>query len=379
MKIAHVISTFPPYKGGMGNSAYHFARVLAERGHEVTVFTVDYGRPPAENENYRFRLVRLKSSVKIGNAAVLPQLLWELKGFDVIHLHYPFYGAAMFVLLKKMFAGRRMRLVVHYHMDTVGTGLKGMIFEFNRLLVMPWAMKAADSVVCSSIDYIKHADLSRYYGGNAGKFKQIPFGVELEKFRMAHGIDRPKTVLFVGGLDSAHYFKGLNVLLKAFKEIKDKIGDIRLRVIGSGDRKGYYENLARELGIEDSVEFLGRVEDGELADYYRSCYALALPSINRSEAFGMVLLEAMASGKPVVVTNLPGVRSVFQNGREGYIVKPGDASSLAYKLLHLLENEDLALRMGEAARKLVEEKYTWEKAGEELDMLYHKIKYSPEK
>ena len=98
MKIAHVICTFPPYKGGMGNVAYEQAKELANLGHEVTVFTPSYSK---EKQDFNFNVVRLKSLIKFGNAAFLPQLIYRLRKFDVVQLHHPFFGATEIVWLAK--------------------------------------------------------------------------------------------------------------------------------------------------------------------------------------------------------------------------------------------------------------------------------------
>jgi glycosyltransferase involved in cell wall biosynthesis len=104
---------------------------------------------------------------------------------------------------------------------------------------------------------------------------------------------------------------------------------------------------------------------------------VVLPSINQGEAFGLVLLEAMACSKPVIASNLPGVRSVFKNGNQGLLVKPGDVKDLVKKIKVILTDDQLAKRMGRAGRSLVINKYTWDKVGRRLDIIYHYVKYTP--
>lgn len=395
MKVAHVVCAFPPLSGGMGNSVYQFVQVLSKIGYQATVFTPTYkhagdflnegecfiGDETRENavpdiQDKKFRIVRLKPFFKRGYAAFLPQLFWRLNKFDIIHLHYPFYGAAEIVLLKKIFLGKKMNLIVHYHMDTVGDGLKGFIFKFHRLIVLPLLIRLADIITCASIDYIKHSNLSSYFEKYGGKFRQTLFGVDLERFQPRKNVfEQQKTILFVGGLDRAHYFKGLDVLLKAVSKLK--INNWNLAIVGDGDLRPRYENLCRLLNIAQKVKFVGNIKNDKLAEYYNNCYVLVLPSQDRSEAFGLVLLEAMASGKPVIASNLPGVRSVFKNGVHGLTVKPGDVSDLVSKLKALLSYEKLAQDMGKAGRELAETRYGWDKVGERLDLIYHYVKYTP--
>ena len=387
MKIAQISCTFPPYAGGLGNSVYNLAQNLSALGHEVTVFTPDYNITPGAGETDRleikFKVVRLKSPLKIGNAALLPQLVWKLKGFDVVHLHYPCYGALIPVLVRKIAGGRKFKLIMHYHMDSRAGGIKGAVFYLYKILILPLLIKASGAITCASLDYLKHSDLRKFYLARPEKFRQILFGVNLEQFVTYHDdLNKKRTypvLLFVGGLDRAHYFKGLINLLKALILIRreEKYGATVLNVVGRGNMLPYYKKLAAELGLNNSVFFHERVSDGELVDFYNYSDCLILPSINRGEAFGLVLLEAMACSRPVITSNLPGVRSVFKNGKHGLLVKPGDTADLAAKIRIILSDREKAAAMGRAGRELVENKYTWIKAAKRLNLIYHRVIYSP--
>ncbi len=387
MKIAHVVCTFPPYKGGIGNSAFCFAKALVKLGHEVSVFTPYYPNSDFENillteETRKIKVFRLKPWLKYGNGAFLPQLLWKLNGFDIVHLHYPFYGSAEIVLLRKIFAGKKMKLIVHYHMDSTAAGLKGFIFKLYNIFILPLIVRLARVITCASLDYVGHSVLDSYYKKNKVKFRQTLFGVDLEQFVTYHDHrnekNKEKIVLFVGSLDKAHYFKGLENLLKAIRLLKKDFADgIKLNIVGEGGMKQYYKNLSKSLGIEKQVNFKEGVGDSKLVSYYNYCDVAVLPSINQGEAFGLVILEAMACAKPVVASNLPGVRSVFKNGRHGLLAKPNDADDLAKKLKIILSDKKLAKKMGEKGKKFVESKYSWEKIGKKLDVIYHYAKYAP--
>lgn len=378
MKIAHIVCSFPPYRGGMGNSVYSYAKVLAERGHDITVITPDYGGEE-EIKKEGFGLMRLKPFFKYGNAALLPQILFRLDPYEVVHLHYPFYGTAEFVILKKIFSKKKIKLIVHYHMDTIAGGVKGFIFKISRLFFLPLAVKYADRVICTSVDYIENSDVAELYEIYHDKFSAVPLGVDAEKFgkvRMpadgAGGNGGKKTILFVGGLDKAHYFKGLDILMLAFAKVIDN-NKYNLSIVGNGDLLPQYEKTVDKLGLNGSVDFLTGVSDHDLPDYYQKADVVVLPSINKSEAFGLVLLEAMAAGKPVIASNIPGVRSVFKDGYEGLLARSGDADDLAAKLELILENGALAEKMGEAGEKTVRERYTWGKACDELELIYNSL------
>jgi len=390
MKIAQIVCTFPPYRGGMGNSAYYFAKETAAAGHAVTVFTPAYRRKPDDkrrdsDEVVNCEVKRLRPLFQFGNAAFLPQLAWRLKNYDLIHLHYPFYGAMLQVLLAKLFFNRKMKLLLHYHMDSIGTGLKGLIFKLNRLLILPLLIKKADFISCASLDYVKNSALTGLYEKYRTKFITLPFGVDLNTFKPlpAEKNDSENIILFVATLDKAHYFKGLEVLLLSLKLIIEEKHlaetgiKLKLMVVGGGGLKNYYRELARNLGLADYVNFIGGLPAAELVKMYNRAKIFILPSINQGEAFGLVLLEAMACGTPVIASNLPGVRSVFHNTVEGFAVRPSDEKDLAKRIWQLLTDEPLRKKMGEAALKRAIEKYDWQKIGRDLVRFYYRANFTP--
>lgn len=370
MKIAHIICAFPPYKGGMGNSVFQFAKILAELNHKITVFTPNYsGLLPEEEFKNGFKIIRLKPWLKYGNGAFLPQLLWKLKNFDIVHLHYPFFGGAEPVWLAKIFYGAEFKLVVHYHMDAVIRSLPQKIFSWPSRLIRDSLFKKAEAVTCASLDYIKHSEVNCLYEKYKNKFYETAFGVDIDKFKPANKFEgEEKIILFVGGLDKAHYFKGVEILIKAFSRLAD--GNCRLLIIGRGELREKYEKQAEELGIKKIKFVSDALSDSDLIKYYQKADVFVMPSINKGEAFGMVLLEAMACAVPVIASNLPGVRNVFQNGVQGLLTEPGDADDLKNKIELMLSDNEKRREMGRAGRKLAIEKYGWKKTGERMEEAY---------
>lgn len=369
MNIAQIICVFPPYKSGMGNSVLKISEALAKRGHAVTVFTPDFGLSEKEIIS-NFKVIRLKPLLKRGNGAFLPQLLPKLKNFDAVHLHYPFFGGAEVVWLAKLLYGKKMKLVLHNHMDISGLSPLMKLLSLPSALVKKSLFKKAGAIVCASFDYAAESGIKKYFTEFRNKFFEVPFGVDADKFypeNKKSNVNRPQ-ILFVGGLDKAHYFKGIDVLLNALGEIKNI--DWSLRIIGKGELKAKYEEQAKKLNITDRVSIVEKITDNELQEAYRRSDLFVLPSINRGEAFGLVLLEAMSSGIPVIATNLSGVRKVFNNGSQGLLAEPNDVASLREALLKLIKDEQLRKKMGEAGRKLVLEKYSWERVGEEMEKIY---------
>lgn len=364
MKIAEVIATFPPYHGGMGYICFHNSRELARRGHDVTVFTLDYGRLTYERDPKDFKIVRLKTPLIYGDGGMVPQLLFMLKGFDIVHLHYPFFGGSEYVYLASLLSGKKYFLT--YHMDVYGnTLLKRMIIGPYERLLLKRIIRGADRIVANTAEHL----ISSKVGGfvDRDKVVVIPNGVDAEKFRPRpkqqvlldkYGLKDKVVLLFVGNLQP---FKGLHLLIKAIAGLENE--KIVLLVVGGGYGENEYRRQIREMGLEKRVIFTGpRSPDQDLPDYYNLGDFLALPSTH-SENFPLVVLEAMASGIPAIVSLLPGPSQVVRNGETGLHVKIGDVEDLKNKIEYLAKEKETRQRMGEEARKQVMEKYNWEIIG----------------
>ena len=332
MRIAVVVSTFPPYQGGMGNMARAYALGLSRHGHEVEVFC-PAGRKREEELPGPYRVQRLKAWARFRNSAFLPQLFNRLEGFDVVNLHYPFYGGVESILLKKWIRKEKLPLVVNFQMDNFGKGLMGLAQSAYQKFLLPSVLKAAERVIVTSLDYAEHSSAAGALRRFPEKFTALPPGVDTDRFTPAAGRNRlakygiPDTegvVLFVGGLDRAHAFKGVGFLLKTWAEMKPL--KAKLLIVGRGELRSAYLRQAADLGLASDVVFDDTVADDDLPSVYRSADLVVLPSLDRSEAFGIVLIEALASGVPVVASNLPGVRSIIENGRNGFTFETGDSA-----------------------------------------------------
>jgi glycosyltransferase involved in cell wall biosynthesis len=405
MKIAVVVSTFPPYSGGMGNSAFELARFLAMQN-EVKIFTLarddchcEWSEAersnPDEIATSFLSVAPLKPTLSFGfkNGGFVPALYKQLRDFDAIYLHYPFFGGTEIVWLFKMFHPK-VKLMIHFHMDTPALSGFGKILSLPSFLVRKSLFRRADKIIAASLDYVAHSSIKKYFKKWPEKFVEIPFGVHLEKFhvfphdiselqelRRKYGIqDKDRVIMFLGALDAAHKFKGVEILLQAFADLtvetrrasslRSENHNVKLLICGDGDLKNKYQKLAKELNIDNHVIFAGRVPEEELTLHYNLADIFVLPSVDASEAFGMVLLEAMACGVPVMASDLPGVRSVFANGVQGYTVAPGSARHLRGKIEEFLKYPQRRYKMGRAARELAEKKYSWEKVGERLQEIF---------
>lgn len=379
MKIAIISSTFPPYAGGIGNVAAANAKVLALQGHDVTVLTPSYDQATKEVTDINVKHVPV--FLAYGNAAWCPSLGRQLKGFDIIHLHYPFFGGAESIWLHQRKLKRHgAKIILHYHMDVVGKGIFKLIFSVHKKIILPRIIKMADKVIVTSKDYAQQSFLKKFMTSRPDDFIEIPNGVDVTKFipqeknqaiMQKHGFNQAdKIVLFVGGLDKAHYFKGIEYLIEALSRLRSN-DSYKLVIVGSGDLKDHYANLARKLKIEKQVVFTGHVSDDELPAYYNLANVSVLPSIDKSEAFGLALVEAMSCAKPVIASNLPGVRSVVDDKINGLLVRPKDSQDLSEKIDYILTHENKAIQFGQAGRSKVEKEYDWQMIGQKINRLYN--------
>lgn len=364
MKIAQIVCVYPPYKGGIGTAALSAERLLRERGFEITTFTPDYGQPVEDTKG----VVRVKGFLKFGNAAFLPSLGRKLKDFDVVYLHYPFFGAEEVIWFFKKFIWRnKKKLAVQYHMDAALGGLAGKILKIHDLIFKS-LFPAADLVLSASLDYVGSSKIKDFYSKNKNKFLEMPYCLDTVKFSPPENkiVNEKFKILFVGGLDRAHYFKGISILLLALAQLKKEGREFVLEIVGSGDLADSYRLQAEDLGIAEETVFCGQVSDDDLPEKYRQADVSVLPSVNSGEAFGIVLMESMACGTPVIASDLPGVRSVFSDGEEGFRAKAGEAGDLAAKIKILMDDGARRAKMGAAGRELAEKKYSFAVVGEKI-------------
>jgi glycosyltransferase involved in cell wall biosynthesis len=376
MRIAHVTATFPPYYSGTGMVCYHNALGLARLGHQVTVFTANH--PPGDYTYPREITVRRLSVLfRVGNAPFLPKLL-GLGRFDIVHLHHPFiFGAEMIWAVSKAWG---IPYIIAHHNDLIGDGLRRYLFDVYSMVSTRLVFGSARKFAVVSFDHAASCRLAPLFRKRWGDVAEVPNGVDVDLFRPGldglsvrrhYGIpDDARVILFVGALDRAHHFKGVAHLLRALSRMEDH--QAVLMLIGGGDLKDQFIALSGRLGVAKRSLFVGAMSHKQLSRYYAAADVVVLPSFP-PESFGVVLIEAMACGKPVIASNLPGVRSVVSDGEDGLLVRPGDVEDLAEKIQMLLDDPQRRREMGERGRDKVEEKYAWPKIIPRLVRVYEEV------
>lgn len=368
MKILHIACIAPPDTGGIGMAASEIVKRLRERGEDATL--VAPKRRSKQGEQDAPWVKRLPAPLRWGNAAVLTGLHSLIRQHDIIHLHYPFFGTAEAVaqdclMLKKP-------LVTTFHMDATSSGLLGIAFETYRTIVQPAVLRASRRVFVASLDYTAHSSIKDFAHKYGDRIVELPFGVD-EAFtpgdqtaaRTSLNLPTDEQVIgFVGGMDKAHAFKGVPILLKAAKEIPN----VHLLLVGEGSERGHFKAQAKDLGIADRCHFVGRLSREQLVNAYRAMDVFAFPSTSAAEAFGLVAIEAMACGTPVVASDLPGVRSVIAEA--GILVPPSNAAALATALRRVLGEADLRAKLTALGRDRVATRFRWDRHVDGLMQAY---------
>ncbi len=347
MKILHLYKDYFPVLGGIENHIKVLAEAQARAGHDVTALVCDPGfRTRVEEING----VRVVKAGRLTTVASMPlscrqPLALARADADIVHVHSPYpLGEASAWILK-----RRSKVVITYHSDVVRQ--KTLLRFYGPILRC--VLRRADRIIATSPRYI---ETSPWLSRVKEKCVVVPLGVDHRRFTPpSEPFDSPFTLLFVGRL---RYYKGLDDLLRALRDLPDT----KLRVVGVGPMLEPLRDMARDLGIAERVEFLGEVDDARLPEVYRRAHIFVLPANARAEAFGTVLLEAMASGLPCVTTEVgTGTSWVVQDGVTGLVVPPHDPEALAKAIRRLLEDRHLRLEMGKAARARVESEFTQER------------------
>lgn len=358
MKIAHVISTFLPHIGGMGNVCFEeISRIGIDNS--VSVFTIKYSKVKynkIDEQNNLFKVFRIKPFIKIGDAGIMTGLKNKLKEYDVVHFHYPFYGAISQVLNAKKEFG--FKLIVTYHMDAQLTGFKKVAGFFYDFFFVKKLLLAADKILAVDKDYLES---SKFVKHCSNKVSILPNGVDIENFKPGksnleiikqYNLEGKKIILFVGNL---LLIKKLDTLLDAMQKLDN---NTVLLVVGGGYLEQKFKDIARDLRIEDRVFFLGKIHNqNKLADLYRIASVVAVPSI--SESFSLVALEAMACGTLILVSNIEGVASRVIDGIDGFVVLQNTVEQWVNSLSNILS---LSIEDSSVIRKKAKDKavqYDW--------------------
>jgi glycosyltransferase involved in cell wall biosynthesis len=372
LRVLHVGKFYPPVPGGMER----VLQLLCEHERESVdsqVLVVNTALRTAQEPWNGVPVTRVARVASIGSVGVCPTFPFELwrRPADVTVIHEP----NPLALVCDFATARSGPVVVWYHSEVLRPAWK------YRLMYRPFltrVLRRAARIVVSSPKLVEHAQELQEY---RAKCAVIPFGIELNRFVATEAIaERAKAIrarhagrplaLFVGRLVP---YKGVSVLIDAMRGV-----DVTALIVGAGPLGESLRAQARDANVDDRVVFAGEVDDDELMALFHACDMFVLPSVTHAEAFGMVQLEAMACGKPVICTDLPsGVPWVNQHLRTGLVVPPGDAAALHDAILRLGSDAALRTRLGAAARERVEREFTAERMAARTVALYREVLAEP--
>lgn len=366
---------YPPHVvGGLGRHVAELTLAMAERGASVTVLTAlrPADSAPEREEREGLSVFRVKDAAPAAlglaeevvqrNVALLQaalQLTAEGRRFDLVHAHDWLTAHAARAVKHAL----GIPLIATVHATEYGR-YGGLFTDLQRRIsdIEWWLAYEAWRVICCS--RAMHAELQRIFQVPADKLCVIPNGVSVplqtgdrehvKSVRRRYAADGERLLFFVGRLV---HEKGVDLLVRALPAVLAAHPSTVLVVAGKGPERERLGVLAQELGVAARVRFAGHISDEERNTLYQAADAAVIPS--RYEPFGIVALEAMALGAPLVAARAGGLAEVVEHGRTGLLFQPGDLHSLAEQLLALLNTPSLGQAMARRARQAVAERYTW--------------------
>ena len=362
MKIGIVTPYAYPMPGGVNDHVGSLYRVLRARGHDVRIITSSHGLQKASEGD----IIRVGKGFSVpfngsmGTITLSPTYLAQMRAilererFDVLHYHEPFVPFLSLVTLT---------LSTSVNVGTFHAfGGLSISYEFGKRMLGHYAGKLHGRIAVSPA--ARHF-ISRYF---PGEYKIVPNGVEPGRYQravpMARYRDGIPNILFVGRMEPR---KGLIYLLRAFRKLQRDGVRARLLLVGTGpgEREARRYVLTRQL---DDVEFLGRVSEAQKAQLFKTADIYVSPATGR-ESFGIVLLEAMSAGAPIICSDIHGYRGVVRRERDGILVEPGNADALAASIRRLIDDPALRAQLSRAGEERAQ-LFTWERVGQAVEEYY---------
>jgi len=375
MKIAQVSPYDYLYPGGVVKHIFYLDREFRRLGHDVRIIAPcsdEVDEVPQQVIKVSGSIAEIPFAGSVARITLSPLVyrrvkkILEHEQFDVIHLHEPMTPTLPLSVLRHVPLSPQSVVVgtFHAYREDNHPG-----YEYIKPVLERFFSRLDGRIAVSEAvrDFLLH-----YFPAD---YRIIPNGIDVQRFndptlRPIEQFDDGKlNILFVGRLDKR---KGFKYLLQAFARVKQDFPETRLIVVGaySKEDKAPFVLYARRHRLRD-VRFVGFVSEDDLPRYYRTCHVFCAPSIG-FESFGIILLEAMAAGKPIVASNITGYRSVLQDGEEGVLVPPEDTQHLAEALIRLLEDPVLRERMGRKGQEKAA-RYSWQKVARQILDYYQEL------
>lgn len=375
MKIALVSPYDYPYPGGVVKHIFYLDREFRRLGHDVRIIAAcseDVGDVPQQVIKVSGSIAEVPFAGSVARITLSPLVyrrvkkILEQEQFDVIHLHEPMTPTLPLSVLRHVPLSPQSVIVgtFHAYRENNHPG-----YEYIKPVLERFFERLDGCIVVSEAvrDF-----MIPYFPGD---YRVIPNGIDVQRFsdpalRPIERFDDGKlNILYVGRLDKR---KGFKYLIRAYAQVKEAVPEARLLVVGAYDKEDRADFVlyARKHRLRH-VRFIGPVSEEDLPRYYRTCHVFCAPSIG-FESFGIILLEAMAAGKPIVASDIDGYRGVLKDGVEGLLVQPEDEQRLAEALIRLLKDPALRERMGRQGRAKAAT-YSWQKVAQQILDYYREL------
>lgn len=376
MKILLALTYYRPHVSGLTIYVERLGRALAARGHTVTVLTSQYDRSlPREEVRDGVRIVRVPVVARVSKGVIMPTYglvaTRLVREHEVLSIHLPQFDATGLAL-----RGRLMHkpVVLTYHCDLqLPPGIFNRIVDQVVFLANYTASHLADRIVAYTQDYADHSRLlSRF------KHKLVvipppvvmppPVAAEVARFQAAHALNGRPVIGFAARFAAE---KGVEYLIEAIPRLKERFPQLTVLFAGPYrdvlGEEAYWQRLAPEIArLGDQWKFLGTLTPDQMPAFFAACDCLVVPSINSTESFGLVQVEAMLCGTPVVASDLPGVRQPVRVTGMGEIAPVADGAGLAEKVAQVLQNKSAYVR----PRQEIEARFDIRQTVEEYEKLF---------
>jgi glycosyltransferase involved in cell wall biosynthesis len=376
LRVALCTDYFYPSIGGVQSHVAGLASELERRGHEVAILArqvrIDLLNGFLLTSQSRKKVIYVEPIFPLPIILVPPKpaKIREVisRGrFDIVHAHHAFTPTS----LLSISSAEKLRVpsILTNHTIFLVSDVKH-IWVPTSYILYPYRRYINKASLITAVSEAAAKFIEHFAKGK--EIVVVPNGVDVERFTLIVRktislLERP-TILYVGRLV---YRKGLHVLVRAMPFVLKEIPDAQLLIVGEGYMDSFLRMLIKSLNLEENVKMLGFIPDEKLSELYTSSHLFVLPSLY-CESFGITLLEAMASGRPIVASNVGGIPEVVEDGVTGLLFRRGDAQDLADKIIKVLNDNKLAQTLAFNARKLVKERYSWTVIASKVEDLYEK-------
>lgn len=373
MKIVQVVAYYPPHIGGMENCVKEISNRLARKGHQVEIFTSDIGCKKYRQSSTNNLNIHYLRSWEFAHTAIIPFLFFKLLMISkdsIIHVHIAQVMIPEIVFLISKI--RKIPYIAHIHADVGPSGKMGFLLPFYKKMFLQKILNSALKIVVPAKDYVSL--VSKKYTISKTKIYEVPNGVELKYFKSkSTKLHSPIRLLSVGRLCK---HKNFPILIQSFKSLIEKNRwDVELHIVGEGEEKNRIFDLIKKEKLENKIILHGVLWGKNLYDIYSNSDIFLLASVY--ESFGLVLIEAMASGLPIVVSNIISVKNIVKNNITGLLVKPSP-KNFAKAVEKLLSNSQLREKLIKNGLKEVK-KYDWNKIVQKFERIYSELVYENNK